>query len=172
MPKTYEIADANTRELIEAVRGQHHPSLQSHGVTIGGLFVSSENKDGEEMPALKHRGFPVAAQIQITSLADRTRGVADAKLTIDRFVWARLPDASKRALLDHELAHLLIATDKHGAPKFDDIGRPKLKIRPHDWELNGFVDVAERHGEAAMEMRALRAFRHEQLPLFCPNGLN
>lgn len=171
MGKTYEPVDPETEALIAKVRKEHHCVLENCGVTIGALFVAKESKEGDAQPALRRHGFPVAAQIQITSLADRVRGVADAKLTIDRFVWDRLPAASRLALIDHELAHLLTVDgdDEQGR---DDIGRPKLRIRPHDYELTGFTDVAERHGEASMEVRSLRAFRHEQLPLFCPDGLS
>ena len=36
--------------------------------------------------------------------------------------------------------------------KTDDAGRPRLKIRLHDWQLGGFAAVAERHGEHAPEV--------------------
>jgi hypothetical protein len=170
MSKTYEVVDRETDALIAKVLRTHHEELHREGVTIGGLFVTHEDKHGMPQPAIKNRGYPIAAQIQITSLSDRVRGLADAKLTIDHFFWDKLPEASKLALIDHEVTHLILAMDDDG-PKRDDFGRPMLKIRPHDWELTGFVDVVERHGEAAVEMRSLRAFRHEQLSLFCPDGL-
>ena len=40
----------------------------------------------------KQRGYPVAARIQITSLQDGARGIADAKLTIDDSVWRELSE--------------------------------------------------------------------------------
>jgi hypothetical protein len=170
MPTTYEPADKQTAGLIAQVRKEHHPDLEGAGVTVSALFAQKFDKDGDELPALKKAGYPVAAMIQVTSLADRARGLRDAKLTICHYAWERLPEASRLALIDHELTHLQIVFDKDGALDHDDLGRPKLKTRPHDYELTGFVEVAQRHGEAAVEVRALKAFRQEQLPLFWPNG--
>jgi hypothetical protein len=154
-------------DLIARVINEHHGDLAKAGVTVHVLMATNENKAGEPIAALKQRGYPIAAQIQITSLADRNRGIADAKLTIDEFAWDRLPDASRIALLDHELEHLSLVYDsKTGQLKHDDLGRPKLRTRPHDFEVGFFNTAAQRHGAAAVEVQALRAFRCEQVELF------
>ena len=57
----------------------------------------------------------------------------------------------QRALLDHEVAHLELVRDDAGKVKTDDAGRPRLRIRPHDYQTGGFWDVIERHKEAACE---------------------
>jgi hypothetical protein len=44
-----------------------------------------------------------------------------------------------------------------GQIKTDDCGRPKLRLRPHDFEIAGFDAIIERHGAAAVEARATRA---------------
>ncbi len=58
--------------------------------------------------------------------------------------------------MDHELTHLELA-EKEGAPVLDDGGRPKLKMRLHDYEFGWFTEVAERHKENAIEVQQARA---------------
>lgn len=50
----------------------------------------------------------------------------------------------KRALIDHELCHAQVATDKNGEVKRDTMGRKVYRTRKHD--LEEFQDVVTRHG--------------------------
>ena len=45
--------------------------------------------------------------------------------------------------------------DDHGVPLTDDAGRPKLKMRPHDFEVGGFFDIVQRNGSAAVEAQVI-----------------
>lgn len=47
--------------------------------------------------------------------------------------------------------------DSPSPVQLDDVGRPKLKIVLHDWQLGGFYSVAERHPGVAHEARAVVA---------------
>lgn len=168
MATTFQTAGKGVDDIIARVMRQYHEELTKEGVTIHAIFAARINKHGEEFRALKKDGHNVAAKIQITSLQDRTRNIADAKLTIDRKAWNSMHDNMKLALVDHELAHLKVAhsrpTKRNGyddSPKRDDLNRPMLKIRPHDWVLTGFADVAKRHGESSVEIASLTQFRHE-----------
>jgi hypothetical protein len=38
----------------------------------------------------------------------------------------------------------------------DDLGRPKLEIRPHDFQIGGFRSIAVRHGDNALEVIQVR----------------
>lgn len=153
--------------LAMDVMKQYHGKLLEAGVTVGVLLASDEDEDGFNQPALKRSGYPAAAKVQIASLADRARGIADVKLVVDEYAWEQLPEASRLALLDHELEHVVLVFDnKTGELKRDDLGRPKLKIQPHDFEVGVFISVAERHREAAVEVRELKRFRSEQMDLF------
>jgi hypothetical protein len=62
---------------------------------------------------------------------------------------------------------------KDGAPKRDDLGRPKLQQRPFDFELYGFHDVAARHGAHSVEVHNFRVLFDEHgqtyLPHFAPD---
>lgn len=175
MGRTFERCGKDVVDLIARVMKKSHSDLHGAGVTIDAMFVSAETKRDGSVPALKVRGFEIAAQIKITSLADRTLGIADAKLTIDHLAWTRLNGASQTALVDHELMHLArhVKQPKKGpAISTDDMGRPLLKLRPHDWELTGFQAVVERHGEASLEVRAIKKFSADfaQLALFPVGG--
>lgn len=91
------------------------------------------------------------AFIKINSLKLRIKGMKDAEITLDKSVWDNLNDQARVALIDHELTHLQIATDKEGNVKYDDANRPKLKMRRHDYQMGWFREVALRHGEYSPE---------------------
>lgn len=57
---------------------------------------------------------------------------------------AQCTDAEFCALVEHELYHIVQATDQYGAPKFTQEGLPKLQMRGHDVEE--FVGVVRRYG--------------------------
>ena len=177
---TYEEAGGVIDALVQKVMLAHHPELKELKVTVSAIIARRESRREGELPALKMHGLPIAAKTGITSLQDRSRGLADAKLVIDSYAWSRLSDTRKFALIDHELEHLrpitIRATKRNGyasGPRRDDLGRPCLKLRPHDWELTGFKDVVERQGEASIEAQQFMSFRAEygQLNLFGPPGV-
>ena len=149
----YDKAPKEVIALVQKVMHDSHLELETAEVTVQVLFAHKYDKDGEAEPAMKTRGQIVVAKTSITNLQDRTRGIPDAKLVIDRtFGWERLADARRAALIDHELTHLNLTLDQDGQVKLDDRGRPKLHMRHHDWELTGFQEVCERNGEAAVEV--------------------
>jgi hypothetical protein len=62
-------------------------------------------------------------------------------------------EARMRALIDHELYHLIAQLDEDtGHTKKDDQGRPLFKMRKHDWTFAGFRAVAQRHGRTSQEV--------------------
>jgi Putative phage metallopeptidase len=173
MGTTYELVNDDTHRLINRVLIEHHADLHRAGVTIQAMMASRIDKEsGEIEQALKVRGYPCAAKIQITSYQDRVRGLPDVKLTIDEASWRELSVSRREALIDHELCHVMVAYDADGNVKRDDLGRPKLKSRAHDFELTWFTEVAERHGEAAIEVREVQRFMetYGQYSLFPMRG--
>ena len=180
MPISFERAPKAIEALAQHTLQKYHPECDTEGVTLDVLIARAQDKDECDCHALKKSGYPISAKTQITSLADRARGIADAKLVIDAYDWDRLSDTQKAALLDHELEHLEVArtkpTEKNGfdnSVKRDDLNRPKLKMRPHTWEIAGFASVAERHGQNSHEAMQFSAFRdaYGQLNMFGPNVL-
>ena len=175
MGTTYTACSEDINDLVKDVMKKHHADLFKENVTIDAVGARKDSKREGSVPALMLRGQRVLAKIGITSLQDRARGIADAKLTIDMFSWDTMPQAKKVAVIDHELTYLNLvmmrATKKEPwrkGPKHDDLNRPVLKLRHHDWELTGFQEVVERHGEASVEASQFLAFKAEfgQLSLF------
>ena len=157
MPTTYEPCGTDVTDLITEVMRTQHAELAQYSTRISAVFATRDSKKHGHMVALKARGFPIAAKIQITALADRARGEADAKLTIDSYAWNNLPPGQRRALIDHELEHLELRPTTKGE-NTDDLGRPRLGIQTHDWELTGFEAVVARNGENALEAIAMHRF--------------
>jgi hypothetical protein len=154
--------------MIEAVKSRWHPILQACEVTIGCLMISKVNKEGERFQALKHGGYPAQATIQVSSTKNRALDMPDAVLIIDAANWDDLSVVQREALIDHELYHLQVAAveggvvgigddgQMSGEPKSDDLGRPVLKMRLHDWQIGGFTAVVARHGAESGEVRQVR----------------
>jgi hypothetical protein len=167
--KTYQECPEDVTDLADEVLRRWHQDLIEAGVTITYLFMSDDGG-----ATLTHQGYPAAAVIKKTSLKDRVAGHRDAILVIDRVWWDNHDNAMCRALLDHEMAHLLVARDDDGKSFItDDAHRPKLEIRKHDIQIGGFIDVAERHRMAAIEVVAVAEAtkKFAQLGLFSGNDM-
>lgn len=142
--------------LAHAMKTWHGP-LDDAGVRVGILWATSED-DG---PALKRQGQPVLGIIRVLALKWRVLTQLDALLEVDERAYQDLDDPSRLAFCDHELSHLDLVTEPDSTRvKRDDIGRPKLRSVPGDWDGgDGFLAVVRRHGEAAVEfLNARRAF--------------
>lgn len=169
MPKTYEQAPPDLHELVAKVMREHHPDLFGEGVTVDVLMEAQRNSEGDLLPSLKLRGYPCTATIKINGLKDRALEKADALMTVDACTWWRLDAAERAAVVDHELTHLQLVSDwvvnadgtGQDVARRDDLGRPKIKMRLHDWQLGGFAKVAERHGNKALEVQHFRATANE-----------
>ena len=168
----YRTADRNVTDLLRQVMNQHHPELLEYEVRITVLManVATDPKTGEPKAphALTHNGWPAQAIVKVNSHVDRVAGKADADLKIDEENWNGLTDRQREALLHHELLHLEVRCDEEGGVQTDDSGRPKLKIRPHDYDCSGFHQVAQTYREDAPEARALASLAKEwkRLDLF------
>jgi hypothetical protein len=181
MPVTYQLArDAQdgeaTIELLREVAEAYHPDLCLHGVTYDVLFALAPRDDNGMVVGdpLKKNGVPALALVRVVGLADRTKGMADVEIRLDGERWPELSEAVKRATLDHELTHLALSFDSDEDLKRDDLGRPRLRLRPHDWELGGFDWVVSRHRGDAVETIQLRETieRIRQLELEFDGGEN
>lgn len=147
MATTYDKANSDVTQLVKAVAAEFHAELVRYEVSIDVLMAN--NPDGD---AVTHGGYPAQAKIRIVSLKDRAKGCKDAELIIDESNWRDLTDEQRRALIDHELQHLEVKF-KDGGVALDDLGRPKLSMRKHDWQMGWFDVIARRHGEASPEVR-------------------
>jgi hypothetical protein len=160
MPR-YEKAPAEVRQIVERMMDRYHPQLRDAKLTITCLMAfPTLDKNGDSTgPALKVHGYAAQAVVKIIGLKERTDGRDDAEICIDGDNWPTLSDAQKDALLDHELEHLELKTDKDGFVVRDDLDRPKLKMRKHDHEHGWFDSIVRRHGRNAPEFIQFEEFQ-------------
>jgi hypothetical protein len=162
----YEQCDDEVREIIERVlKNFHLERLHLHNVReirIGATFyIAKTNDRGEKVgPPLRLHGYGAAAIVKVNGEKHRAQGLPDASIIIDGDSWKETSEESRIALIDHELEHLERVLRK-GAPVEDDLGRPKLKCKLHDWQLGGFRVIAERHLEHALEVQNAKYFADE-----------
>lgn len=158
---TYTIADLSVRALLAEIVRQYHPELHECEARVG--ILMAYNPEGN---AVKNGGYGAFASIKVVNLKDRITKNYDAELLIDQTLWEELDseefELEKRsALIDHELSHLKVVPNtpdaiREGESKWktDDIGRPKLKTKPADWNTgDGFALVIQRWGANAIEFR-------------------
>lgn len=146
-----EVILAQVSELIR----QYHPALEKAGVRVDVLEVTrdEEPKQGEmPKPVLKLHGVPCLALAKLVSARERAKGGGDAEIQVDVAAYDGMTVEQQRALLDHELTHFELKL-KDGQAARDAGGRPKLSIRPHDYDFGWFDAVALRHREHSGEVR-------------------
>ena len=155
---TYDTSSKDVEKLAAALRTKSHQHLDVAKVAIGYLFAyAPKDKKGDPKgPAIKNHGYPAAALVKVTSHKDRVAGLPDAVIILDGDQWPEWSEERRGAVLDHELEHLKLKTDREGAVRSDDNGRPLLKVKPHDFQVGGFSAVIDRHGEQAVEAQALQ----------------
>jgi hypothetical protein len=163
-------------EVLAQAMEQWHPILQTCRVRVDVLEVTNTGKYGITKPALKEKGWPVPAKTLVVPLQRRAMGQGDVLVLVDHHQWDETNTAACMAIMDHELEHLEVLAEKDprengtpivgwsteakclvGAPLLDDRGRPRLRLRKHDWQLGGFRSVVERHREASVEAAAVKA---------------
>jgi hypothetical protein len=115
--------------------------------------------DDPEEPAVKHRGHPCAATVELIRPKEKSRTGLDARITVDKRLWLDSDDEENAATIWHELRHLEPLYDKHGILRLDAYRRPKLKLRLDDWMLTGFRECVRIFGEKSREMQSLRRVR-------------
>lgn len=163
MAKKFTVAPPEVSDIGADIITEHYPELAEAGVTIEYHFATSDSG-----PALKLHAWPCKAIVKIIGLQDRVAGRADAQITIDSAVWEEMEDRPRRALLHHEIHHLLTSKEDDGAFKTDSHGRPKLKMRPHDVEVGWFAHIAELYKEDSPEVEGARLLMENWQQTFFP----
>lgn len=159
MPVTYqriERSEQRHQDVMECMI-LYHRDLANAGVTVALLLASGPRDDSGELtgPAIKHSGYPAKAVIKITNLKERAAGLEDVILILDGDHCDEWSEQETAAIYDHELSHPVLVV-KDGAIVRDDLGRPKLRMRKHDFQVGWFFDVAERHKEYSTEAQQLK----------------
>ncbi len=152
---TFERADKSVeklaKELIE--KYETHKPLAAYDAKIDYVFAYGDVDDkGRQLnDALTKGGLKALGIAKIISLKERALDRGDDEISLDGDWWKLATEDQQAALLDHELHHISIKADKSGNVQYDDLGRPKIKLRKHDVEVGWFKCIAERHGEASQE---------------------
>lgn len=161
MGKIFTVANDEVQALVRRILEEQYPAIAGMipELQIGVLFATSD-KDGK--PALAKGGYPCAGVIRIVSEEDRAAGGPDVIISLDGDRWDDWTDEERYSLIHHELHHLVPAKLR---PRMDDSGgwfcepdnlnRPKIRLRRHDFEIGGFNLIVEQHGAAALEWQAV-----------------
>lgn len=159
----YERAPVECQDIGARMMDKYHGELRDAGVTIDYLFAKKKpDSNGEidpEVHALKLHGYPVAAMVRANSYKNRVLGHSDAEIIIDGDRWDEWSAEEKDALIDHEIEHLELKTDKDGLLRRDDLDRPMLRVKLHDHEFGWFDSIARRHGKHSFEVQQYEKFR-------------
>lgn len=160
----FGLPDDHAVELLHKALRQWHPELFALGVKVQIVMAASDT----DAPAVKHHGCAAFATIRIVPLKDRLTKQYDAEMLVSREDWTKFSERRRLSLLDHELSHIDPVKKKTKMPKgykgpaqyhvpLDDLGRPKLKLKPGDWDAgDGFRAVVGRHGDDAIEFENIR----------------
>lgn len=151
MSKLYSKAPSGVEERVAHLIKIMFPDLKDAGVRVDLLSVADDDPEVEH--ALKVRGIPAYGCCKAVDIKGRTMGRGDAEITIDEAKYITLPDATKDALLAHELNHIELQIGKKGKVKLDCMRRPKIKMRAHDIEIGWFMNIAEKFGSASIEVK-------------------
>jgi hypothetical protein len=153
MATTYDNGDPEINGRIKTVIAEYFPDLLEAGVKVKVLFAVSD-----EPPAIRHNGYAADAQIKINNLAHRTLGNGDALMIMDKRAYDELTsDRQRDALIHHELHHLIVKRDKESNDILrDDLNRPRLGMRKHDFQIGFFKETARVYGKDAPEVLTCR----------------
>lgn len=169
---TFQKADRDVRQLAEDLIGRYdtHKPLAELQVKIDIVmaFADEDEKGNLTNDALKQHGVKALALTRKIGLKDRALGRGDAEIALDGNFWAQASAEEQAAVLDHELHHISVQCDKSGNPQFDDLRRPKIKLRKHDVRVGWFKIIAERHGAASVERQQAKAIMDGQGQFYWP----
>ncbi len=150
--KTFEQANKGAADMLARVVADYHPGLDE--VDVEFLFHKDEKANGEAV-RMRVAGYATPGVVKILGPVDRALGHGDVRIIVCKTAWDDMEQPEQRALLDH----LLTRVERVGeSGDLDEYDRPKLQKRRADFRLEGFREVAERHGEHAVEVRALERF--------------
>lgn len=167
MPKTFQKAPKAIEEMAAAILCQfdtHKPLLDAH-VKIDFVFALAsrdEKTDAKKGDALRFRGCRALGLARVLSLKQRAMGRGDAEITlVGDWFNEESTELEQRALLDHELHHIAVKVNKMLLPLRDDLNRPRLFLRPHDYDFGWFAIIARHHAAAAVEVRQAKRIMDE-----------
>jgi hypothetical protein len=173
---TYQKAPQEINDLAAEILRQFetHKDLIAAQVRVDFIFSSGQQDEDHNVtsPAIMHHGMPALGLCSIIPPKGRAMGRGDAEIILDADWWADAMEPEQKALLDHELHHIAVCSNRAGIVKHDDLGRPKLRMRKHDVQIGWFTVIAERHGMHSMERIQAKEIAAEKGQYFWPNIFN
>lgn len=147
MGTTFEPCDKSVALLVQDILNTYpeHEELRDAEPKIDLVFASNDDPDKRPLKLHGTTAYAIARKI---GLKDRAMGRGDCEIAIDLGWWKEAGELERRALLDHELYHFAVDLGKR-----DDLGRPVIWIRKHDFQFGWFKHIAERHGSASVERK-------------------
>ena len=168
MPTTYEKADNTIYNLIQERIEKFYPDLEKVDLTLDVMVAENDNGDHP----VKVNGYPSPAAIKITPLKARAKGLADVELILDWAAFKSMTRNQQEALIDKELYYLEVQRDKEENIKFDDLGRPKIRLKKHDYQLGWFREIAVRHKGDSPEVYQAKILWNNDGKTFFPAAQN
>lgn len=153
--KVFENAEQQVRPYVDRLLEQYHSEIAQAQVQIGLIFVSDFDKDENPIPAIKLHGAFAAGCISLINGVNAVFNPNQCQIQIDKLYWDNASEEVRLALVDHELEHLELVKDKNGITVTDDRNRAKIKLKPDDFVLTGFMSVVRRHGPHAVEAQSV-----------------
>jgi hypothetical protein len=153
MAKPIEIERADeVRQIAEELVAECHPHLADARILY--VFTSQKRTSQGKLVLGKATKFSPMQKFLSSGLESVEDGF-DFVITIYKDGWEDMSDATRRALVDHELCHCRRDGDKED-------GEPNWSIQAHDVEE--FRVIVERHGMWHSELKEF-ATALKQLPL-------
>lgn len=169
---TFERCDKSVEALAKELlkKFDSHKPLVALDVKIDFVFAYADvDEKGRILnDALSKGGIKALGITRKIPLKDRALGRGDAEISLDGDWWKTVGEEEQAALLDHELHHIAVKSDKNGNVQYDDLGRPKLNLRKHDVEIGWFKCIAERHGAASQERIQAKRIMDDQGQYYWP----
>lgn len=163
MPTLYEKAPKTITAQAQPLIAKFHKELETFEVRID-FIMAYAPRDENGYPtgaAIKWQGLQAAGLCRILSLKDRAMGRGDVEIILDGDRWDNWSEEQQNALIDHELTHIAPVVNQKGVLQQDDLGRPKLKCRKHDFQVGWFHSIAQRHGIHSFEVQQARTLKEE-----------
>lgn len=170
---TYTKADKSVHNLARLLIGQYpdHKPLEAVELKLDIVFAfaDTDEKGRPLNDALTKNGIKALGITRSVPLKERAFDRGDAEIALDGDWWKTASGDEQAALLDHELHHISLKTDKNGNIKYDDLNRPLIKLRKHDVEVGWFKIIAERHGSDSQERQQAKKIMDGAGQFFWPD---
>lgn len=169
---TFKRADESVNKMAATLLNEFetHTMLLTAKAKIDFVFAFGDREDETNRllgPALKKNGLVALGIARKIPLKDRALGRGDAEISLDGDWWEEASADERRALLDHELHHITVKVDDRGIVT-DDLQRPVIQLRKHDYEFGFFNVIAQRHGAASLERQAAKKMMDDAGQFYWP----